>query len=251
MIYHTLLAALLRPAGSPGATDFAAVWQRVGVPRVHKFSEQFMQAAQLPPEVNHIDQLVKMLHRMVETASVAGLDSRLTIEYRTERSRFEMYERKKRERMEEEKKKDVSADEQVGVEMASVVPVPVVSEDTLQELVEGVVDPTNDLRQQGVDDAKLAIVDVEDVAEAAGVQQSPKARKRRKSKSKARAPNSTSLAGSEPVTDAGKYDSVVVGRERFEHDESALDAYLRDILQWWHGERPSRGVKVELTRRCQ
>ncbi|KAI0964135.1 hypothetical protein AcW1_001025 [Taiwanofungus camphoratus] len=42
----------------------------------------------------------------------------------------------------------------------------------------------------------------------------------------------------------------VLGRKRFVVDEELLDRYLDSVLQWWHGQRPPRGVGVELTRRC-
>lgn len=42
----------------------------------------------------------------------------------------------------------------------------------------------------------------------------------------------------------------VIGTKRFTFDEAAMHAYLRDVLQWWRGERPPRGVEVEQTRRC-
>ena len=42
----------------------------------------------------------------------------------------------------------------------------------------------------------------------------------------------------------------VIGRKSFAFDEVAMHAYVRDVLQWWGGERPPRGVDVEHSRRC-
>jgi exonuclease V len=44
--------------------------------------------------------------------------------------------------------------------------------------------------------------------------------------------------------------SNIIGRKSFVYDEAALQAHVRDVLQWWHGERPPRGVEVEHSRRC-
>ncbi|KAI0271814.1 exonuclease V [Russula aff. rugulosa BPL654] len=42
----------------------------------------------------------------------------------------------------------------------------------------------------------------------------------------------------------------VIGRKSFAFDEAVLHAYVQDVLQWWRGERPPRGVDLEHTRRC-
>ncbi|PCH34271.1 hypothetical protein WOLCODRAFT_15220 [Wolfiporia cocos MD-104 SS10] len=42
----------------------------------------------------------------------------------------------------------------------------------------------------------------------------------------------------------------IIGRKEFVVDDDFLDGYLDNILDWWHGRRPPRGVDVELTRRC-
>jgi hypothetical protein len=42
----------------------------------------------------------------------------------------------------------------------------------------------------------------------------------------------------------------VIGRKSFTFDEAAMQAYVRDVLQWWRGERPPRGVNVEHSHRC-
>ncbi len=42
----------------------------------------------------------------------------------------------------------------------------------------------------------------------------------------------------------------VIGRKSFAFNEAVLHAYVQDVLQWWRGERPPRGVDLEHTRRC-
>jgi hypothetical protein len=44
--------------------------------------------------------------------------------------------------------------------------------------------------------------------------------------------------------------SNIIGTKEFTVDESFLDTYLVDILQWWHGDRKPRGVPLERSRRC-
>lgn len=33
-------------------------------------------------------------------------------------------------------------------------------------------------------------------------------------------------------------------------DDDELDAHLTDVLQWWFGARPARGVDIGQTNRC-
>jgi len=60
----------------------------------------------------------------------------------------------------------------------------------------------------------------------------------------------------EPGTGASKPEEPqsktpkVIGRKSFAFDETAMHAYVQDVLQWWSGERPPRGVDVEHSRRC-
>jgi exonuclease V len=42
----------------------------------------------------------------------------------------------------------------------------------------------------------------------------------------------------------------IIGRKSFAFDEEAMNAYVQDVLRWWHGERPPRGVDVEHSHRC-
>ncbi|KAH9964155.1 exonuclease V [Russula dissimulans] len=42
----------------------------------------------------------------------------------------------------------------------------------------------------------------------------------------------------------------IIGRRSFAFDEAAMQAYVQDVLQWWRGDRPPRGVDVEHARRC-
>ena len=44
--------------------------------------------------------------------------------------------------------------------------------------------------------------------------------------------------------------SNIIGRKIFVYDEAAMQAHVQDVLQWWRGERPPRGVEVEHSRRC-
>jgi exonuclease V len=42
----------------------------------------------------------------------------------------------------------------------------------------------------------------------------------------------------------------IIGRKSFVFDEEAMNAYVEDVLQWWRGKRPPRGVDVEHSHRC-
>ncbi|KAI0783135.1 exonuclease V [Abortiporus biennis] len=42
----------------------------------------------------------------------------------------------------------------------------------------------------------------------------------------------------------------IIGCKVFKMDKPMLDNYLQNVMEWWFGKRPPRGVGVELTRRC-
>ncbi|KAG1766411.1 exonuclease V a 5' deoxyribonuclease-domain-containing protein [Suillus occidentalis] len=44
--------------------------------------------------------------------------------------------------------------------------------------------------------------------------------------------------------------STILGTKKFFMDEDRLDAHLRDVLQWWFGFRPPRGVELAQSSRC-
>ena len=43
----------------------------------------------------------------------------------------------------------------------------------------------------------------------------------------------------------------LLGVKKFQVDDQRLDAHLRSILRWWHGQRRPKGVTKELERRCE
>lgn len=45
-------------------------------------------------------------------------------------------------------------------------------------------------------------------------------------------------------------DPDIIGTKEFEFDDQVLDDYLTDIMKWWNGARPSRGVSLEQSGRC-
>ena len=44
---------------------------------------------------------------------------------------------------------------------------------------------------------------------------------------------------------------AVIGRRHFRSDARLLDAYVRDELAWWRGERAAKGVEVEEAGKCR
>ncbi|KAJ7757666.1 exonuclease V, partial [Mycena metata] len=42
----------------------------------------------------------------------------------------------------------------------------------------------------------------------------------------------------------------IIGTKDFPMNDAALDAYLHNALEWWHGSRPARGVSERQTGRC-
>ncbi|KAI1168155.1 hypothetical protein F5B18DRAFT_268019 [Nemania serpens] len=45
-------------------------------------------------------------------------------------------------------------------------------------------------------------------------------------------------------------DGRIIGNNSFPNDPEALDAYMRDNLRWWRGEREPVGVTIEETHKC-
>lgn len=57
-----------------------------------------------------------------------------------------------------------------------------------------------------------------------------------------------------PILTAEYRDSTsgsVRGTKTFLHSDFELDSYLDNGMQWWHGERPARGVEIEDAFKCQ
>ncbi|KAF8560133.1 hypothetical protein OG21DRAFT_1492534 [Imleria badia] len=44
--------------------------------------------------------------------------------------------------------------------------------------------------------------------------------------------------------------SPIIGKKEFKMNDDELDARIADVLQWWFGARPARGVDVGQTNRC-
>ncbi|KAH7886022.1 exonuclease V a 5' deoxyribonuclease-domain-containing protein [Phlebopus sp. FC_14] len=62
------------------------------------------------------------------------------------------------------------------------------------------------------------------------------------------APPSATDAHSEDQTISAV--SPIIGVKKFMMDDYQLDSYLDDVLQWWHGARPARGVDIAQSNRC-
>ncbi|KAG2075178.1 hypothetical protein BDR04DRAFT_1228933 [Suillus decipiens] len=56
--------------------------------------------------------------------------------------------------------------------------------------------------------------------------------------------------GDLPVEEDTSGLSTILGTRKFLMDEDRLDAHLRDVLQWWFGFRPPRGVELAQSSRC-
>lgn len=44
--------------------------------------------------------------------------------------------------------------------------------------------------------------------------------------------------------------SPIIGTKEFKMNDDELDTCIADVLQWWFGARPARGVDVGQTNRC-
>lgn len=54
----------------------------------------------------------------------------------------------------------------------------------------------------------------------------------------------------QPSVGSNGSDEGVIDTLKFEYDYALLDNHLRDVLDFWHGRRPPRGVAIENVGRC-
>lgn len=260
MLYHRLLSSLLQPAapfaptarkppGSPPHVDFAAVWTRLGLDARKPFSARFVRDAGLAPGACLAD-LVQTWHHTAAALDVGGVDRTLTLVYRLQPAAARQI--RERERAERE-----------GAELARAIEASLNAaprawaggDEDLARAIEASMREAEG-KEGSVASIGGALPDVlaPSAEELDGVQDTVPHAPVTVHEGAAR---DASRDGSEDEEDevqitAAELDveARILGLKEFAADDQALDSYLDSVLQWWLGERPPKGVDIELTRRC-
>jgi exonuclease V len=243
MLYHHLLSALLSPTFS-----FSAFWEKVQVDPLAQFSDEFLIQSGLARQADGnvvlasaecLDDLADLWHSTVRSLEVQGVSPTLEIVYRTQPKRT----RQTRLNDSFGNVADPEARElalAIGASRQEFEDDP----DLQRALAESLQDvmPKKDSEAELTDSipwyARSAATESTQSDNVEGDQQMGE------------------WSTAELGTKAGKRKEPqpetpgVIGRKSFAFDEAVLHAYVQDVLKWWRGERPPRGVDLEHTRRC-
>jgi exonuclease V len=249
MLYHHLLSALLSPTFS-----FSAFWEKVHVDPLAPLSDAFLLQSGLARKTEGevvlgcaecLDDLAELWHMTVHKLQVQGVSPTLEIVYRTQRKRrgaapevsrqgtldehFGAADREARDvmraieasRRENEYEAELAGGNSVADTRSPLPPVP----EKLSDLC---------TRWYGRDAATES-------ARSEGVE-------------KERPTGESGLAelgtGTSKPEEPQPKTANIIGRKSFAFDEGIMHAYVQDVLQWWSGERPPRGVDIEHSNRC-
>ncbi|EGN96230.1 hypothetical protein SERLA73DRAFT_76210 [Serpula lacrymans var. lacrymans S7.3] len=272
MLYFQLLYSLI----SPEIMDFPALWTRLRLNPSQPFSRKFIQdigwssSVSQPTTSVNLDCFVERWWKTVQTAKqdagLRGIDRELQIVYRpqlkdTHSMRKEMDKGKDRMNA-------IAVQEEFDVARAV--------EESLQELFEAEGNTSKVsttmhrpvIAGKGSNDERYL-----ELYASKGKEELPKQLEEDPELAWALHESLVS-AGRKPVSDAATYlqDSngistpttrslspvvqadvpaiTILGTKEFNMDESMLDSHLTDVLKWWHGQRPARGVEIAHSHRC-
>ncbi|KAH9828673.1 exonuclease V a 5' deoxyribonuclease-domain-containing protein [Rhodofomes roseus] len=270
MLYHRLLSSLLRSPPSPTSQnspqpstdtfpppiDFPAIWKRLGLDPQRTFSAAFMRDAGLQA-IKCLDDLVAAWYHAVSALNVSGVDRTLTLVYRLQPSHSQ---------------KAKAAFDQEAVDLARAI------EASLNEAPRAWAGGDEQLAKAITENIKGATLEGgrDAFAEAVGAvpdtltpsaeeldegEKTPRREatvaldseeKPSDSRETSKQPQESDSDGEGMQITAAELDveARILGSKEFAVDDKMLDDYLDNILQWWLGQRPPRGVDIELTRRC-
>jgi exonuclease V len=270
MLYRHLLSELLSPTFS-----FSTFWEKVRVDPFAKFSDEFLQQPGVAPLIDGkvgpgfpecLKDVADLWRSTVDSLCLQGVSPALEIVYRTRSKRGAALKRKPSRAdtsgyfaAAEQEKRDVDRAIEASLRESGHDP------DLERAMAESMRDVT-----QG-EGSSAAVVDGRD-AIASTQSRSPWGSERLSDiphipwyswsgDTESGSAQSAVMQGPGPTTAELRPSSFqvapsrpdapkVIGTKRFAFDEAAMHAYVRDVLQWWRGERPPRGVEVEQTRRC-
>ena len=269
MLYHRLLSSLLAPPPpsapasaksrrAPAPVDFAAVWTRLGLDAQKPFSARFTRDAGLAPGAS-LASLVRAWHHAAAALSVGGVDRTLTLVYRLQPAAARRLREQERGREREREKAELARAIEASLNAAPKAwaggdeDLARAIEESLREAARGTKG-----REGSVEGIGAALPDAltpspEQLDASQAVPREPAATQEDNAREASAVSHDKDESEDEEVQiTAAELDSEarILGSKEFAVDDQALDGYLDSVLQWWLGERPPKGVDIELTRRC-
>ena len=275
MLYHHLLSALLSPTFS-----FSAFWEKVEVDPFAQFSDAFLMQSGLRRQAAEnvvlasaecLDDLTDLWHSTVRSLQVQSVSPALEIVYRTQPKR-----QLKLSAVASELSLPITLNDGFGIvadrearDLALAIEASRKGFEDDPDLQRALAESLRDVMPKNDSEAELTSVTDTQLSSCEDTKQlsdKPKvpwyARSATADGSQSESAERDLQMGerstAELDTGVGKRKEPqpvpetpgVIGRKIFAFDESALHAYVQDVLQWWRGERPPRGVDLEHARRC-
>lgn len=265
MLYHHLLSALLSPTFS-----FNAFWEKVQADPFAQFSDAFLTQSGLARQTDEnvvlasaecLDDLTELWHSTVRSLQVQGVSPILEIVYRTQPKRTRQIrltdsfgnvadpEARELALAIETSRREFEVDPELQRALAESLLDVVPKKGSETELTNNKNPVADRFLSRQVTEQLSDKPHIPWYAQSAATEgtQSENVEKGQQIGERSTAELST-RAGKrkEPRSET----PGVIGRKSFAFDEAVLHAYVQDVLQWWRGERPPRGVDCEHTRRC-
>jgi exonuclease V len=249
MLYHTLLSTIT--SRSP-LFDFTAFWTRLGLDTSAPFSTSFAEQARLIwsptcSDLTCLDDLTAEWGQAMQMLSVTGVDPEMEIIYRAQRAHGRG-KRKRGERVPLPFDDMRTGEAAFGPQLAGESPFASATfAETFQSQDEVSIDEDGlaQALQQSLLDQYKPLGDGSGTSDqvVAGAESIPEI-----------LPNSgqpvladDTIPGKPPET---AHSSDILGIKQFYMDAEFLDRHIADVLEWWHGMRPPRGVSLEQVGRC-
>lgn len=288
MLYHKLLSNLLAAPPSPRALDFNSLWTRLGISPTEQFSPTFVKTAGLDQlgsvqEVQCLRDLVKVWRHSVDALHVTDVNTELTVEYRSRRTRRKKGAAKGSSDKGKEKEKESAATSDIEMDISTQQEEAEVQQALLASLESGTLHQSD--ANMDVSGSHLSPAQMETASPGTSVTLStnaspgPEGTEAAKhipaedpelqwaiheslreadsaSKSDATASPKDSVAEESADSDAwsdqlsARKKWFLIGTKTFKYDEEFIDNYLTSVLEYWHGARLPRGVSLSETNRC-
>ena len=274
MLYHHLLSGLLSPTFS-----FSTFWEKVQVDPFAKFSDEFLQQSGVAPQIDGkvvlgfpgcLEDVADLWRSTVDSLCLNSVSPTLKIVYRTKSKRSAALIPKP-SRADTSGYFTAAEQEKWDIDRAIEASLREIGHDPDLERV--IAESMRDMTQW--EESSAAVVDGKNSIAST---RSPSPRGSEQLSGMSRIPwytwsgetesgtaQSAAVQGPRPTREWNTAElrpsdlqaalsrpetTKVIGTKRFAFDEVAMHAYVRDVLQWWRGERPPRGVEVEQSRRC-
>jgi exonuclease V len=232
MLYHHLLSELLSPTFS-----FSTFWEKIHVNPFESFSDKFLLETGLARETDGkitlgypdcLDDLADLWRSMVNSFRLRGVSPTLEIAYRTQPKRSAA----------------------LGQSRTDVLGYFAAASQEERDLQRAIAESLRHTSPRGAEQLSdmppirwyTRIGELESASAQPEIVET--ARPMQECNTAELGPSEWQAPTSQPES------SKIIGRKIFDFDEAAMQAHVRDVLQWWRGERRPRGVEVEHSRRC-